>query len=583
MEILRAVFKFVFSLMLFPPAYFFVNKKVVRKNFRIAFPEKEPFFYDILLARGIWHFANVLFDAIFGLPDKTLSALINDARPYGLGVDKSGIIATAHIGSWEAANLSGAAVFSGKYGVIVNEIKNPLFSLVYRKRASLGAKVFLAGSIKDMKALSKEVKAGLSVAVVFDHAGRDGIMARFFTRPAPIPKGILWLSKSARRDIVPCLCVYDKGRYRLKVFEPIAWNTRQEEIARRLNAILEQEVRAYPWQYLWTYKRWKFSRQRDVLILSDGKAGHEKQSVALLSYLREAYPNEEIKASIIKAQIKKNPLLKLIGFMPLQAGCSLLKKSGLGHLLENNADLIISTGSSLIGINVFLKRFNIAKNAVIMSSGLYSGLIDIKISMRHDSERIKNGFVIDGALSFFDENKAQEAASSLGISRDDYIAVLIGGNARGYELTGNDVEALLEVAQEYRNRVLITTSRRTSPDIEGKVGQGAYRYAVIANKENPPGVIEAFFYVADKAIITPDSISMVSEALNAGLSVGIWAPIMPKRKKFIDFLNGLYKQGLIKFLRTKQDIRGFIEAKTTKRGPNAKPGLIQYLRSKKAF
>jgi len=46
----------------------------------------------------------------------------------------------------------------------------------------------------------------------------------------------------------------------------------------KLAGIYERYLQQYPHEYLWTYKIWKYGKEREILILSDGKAGHLHQA-----------------------------------------------------------------------------------------------------------------------------------------------------------------------------------------------------------------------------------------------------------------------------------------------------------------
>jgi len=54
------------------------------------------------------------------------------------------------------------------------------------------------------------------------------------------------------------------------------------------NSILERYIRKYPHEYFWFYKIWKYSNLKPVVILSDGKTGHIRQSQAALKLINEA-------------------------------------------------------------------------------------------------------------------------------------------------------------------------------------------------------------------------------------------------------------------------------------------------------
>jgi len=575
-SIIKKIAAFLSVLLVFP----FVNRKVLYKNLRIAFPDKEYGFYNKIIFSAVRHFCAVFWDVLLGIESSHISALIQDAANSSMDVNQNYIIATAHIGNWEAANLSAGRFFK-RYGVIVNERKSPVLFFIYQQRAMTGAEIYKAGDPAGLRALVREMQRGLTAAVVFDHTGRDGVFAQFFSRPAPIPKGLLWLCKKTKTDLVPCFCIRERGKYRLHVYDKISYEEGEKEIAKKLNEVLEEEVNSYPEQYLWSYKRWKYSNQRDVLVLSDGKKGHEKQSFALLEYIKRAYPDKDIQINqIVLRNISWT--IKVIGFLPIRFGEYILKRNGLEPILRQNADLVVSTGSSLSGLNVFLKRYNQAKSCVVMSPGMFSPFIDAVLAMRHDRGRGRNCYLIDGALCFFDEDKAGQFAKEFKLKKDeDNVCVLIGGNTKGYDIHFAGIEDMLNTLSNSNKRVLITTSRRTPADVELLIDKRDFQYKVIANRYNPEGILDAFFYVSRKAIITPDSISMISEAINAGLDVGVWAPFLPNRPKFKRFLLQQVSLGKVCLLKTSGDLKAFLHKPIASEADRSQSsGITAFLRSK---
>jgi KDO2-lipid IV(A) lauroyltransferase len=108
------------------------------------------------------------------------------------------------------------------------------------------------------------LRGGKAVALVADQgAMRGSTWAPFFGRPTKTPEGPgLFAARSGAPVLFGALVALDGGGYRavLDVLEETAaGDARQviQRVADRFRARLEEEVRRYPEQYLWTHRLWK--------------------------------------------------------------------------------------------------------------------------------------------------------------------------------------------------------------------------------------------------------------------------------------------------------------------------------------
>lgn len=62
--------------------------------------------------------------------------------------------------------------------------------------------------------------------------------------------------------------------------------------------LMESYIRQYPAEYMWFYRIWKFSKQTTILILSDGKTGHLRQSEAVAAALQQALKEKQMEPSL---------------------------------------------------------------------------------------------------------------------------------------------------------------------------------------------------------------------------------------------------------------------------------------------
>ncbi|MFC1646550.1 ELM1/GtrOC1 family putative glycosyltransferase, partial [Candidatus Omnitrophota bacterium] len=135
------------------------------------------------------------------------------------------------------------------------------------------------------------------------------------------------------------------------------------------------------------------------------------------------------------------------------------------------------------------------------------------------------------------------------------IGVLLGGESKYLSLDIGIVKIIInsldEVISKLGGSVLISTSRRTARDVEEflkarlskRIG---YRMLIIANESNPQGSLEAILHLSDILVVTGDSISMMSEAVNSNKHT-IILKLKRKKQNFVSkhekFAENLEKDG----------------------------------------
>jgi uncharacterized protein len=241
---------------------------------------------------------------------------------------------------------------------------------------------------------------------------------------------------------------------------------------------------------------------RNIRVLSDGRPGHENQSVGLAEALaRRTGATCEI--------VKLPPSTGLLARMRA-ASCP-----GL-------VDLVISAGHSTHLPLWWASRRLRARSVVIMKPSLPLAFFDLCLMPRHDlANPMDHGRVVTtrGALNRIAEEPA--AKTNAGI-------ILIGGPSHHH---GWDAAPLRSAIPEIvRSRPELTwtigDSRRT-PDgfLNQLAGCGA---TLVPHQQTQPGWLPAQLGAAREVWVTEDSVSMIFEALTAGARVGVLP--MPVKK-----------------------------------------------------
>ncbi len=458
-----------------------------------------------------------------------------------LAQGKGAIFLAYHYGNWELANIA-CALQGYVYKVVVNEQRYPLLNnLLNRYRESRGAKTIPRGLA--LRQILKALKNNEVVALVGDQGGKDGGPASFFGADASMPLGAIKFAMATGASIIPVFIRRERRfSHKIVLEEPLYWENLQnseseeqiiEEYLRKSSAILERQISAYPQEYFWFYKIWKYSSVRTAVILSDGKAGHLRQCETVMKVMQGV--KREIRNEIIEVKFKGR-LAKRLYHVGLFVGFNLVKlcvrNETYTALKLAYVDLVVSGGSALAGINLFLAKENLAKSVCVMKPGLLSvSKFNLVILPGHDRfARKKNTVVTSGALNLVDDKIIQEQSVALKnhIGRDvpgASLGLLIGGDTRRYSLSPEVMRDVLKSvknsADNFNKNILVATSRRTSPECVALVKEELSNFSrcpflVIANEKNVSFAVGGILGLAEVVIVSGESISMVSEAASSG-------------------------------------------------------------------
>jgi len=187
----------------------------------------------------------------------------------------------------------------------------------------------------------------------------------------------------------------------------------------------------------------------------------------------------------------------------------------------------------------------------------YFGLkrFSLVIAPRHDRIKERKNLVItDASLNLINEESLGRATKDL-INKKSlndkalYISLLIGGDSKNFKLSASCVAVVIEelkkLSESLGANLLVTTSRRTTREVEAIVKKGLNGYPssklmVIANENNPPGVVEGMLGLSSIVVLSPESISMISEAVSSKKYVFVFnSPgLSAKHGNFLSYLSG---------------------------------------------
>ncbi len=465
---------------------------------------------------------------------------------------KGGIGVTAHFGNWELMNLAGGFMGFPVSALAREQKHTKLNSLLNSYRQMTGVKVIAKGF--STRQLIKALNANEVVGILMDQdAGRLGIFVDFFGRPASTHSGAFIFAKRTGAAIVPVFMVREKGpHHRIDMLKPIEMDKESQakdnvsKAAREFSGLLEGYVRRYPDQWLWVHKRWKSTPKKTILVLSDGKAGHLNQSIAVARIIQKyrqdkgvSAENTEHETIEIKYRNKfSRALVTACAFFSTSAcqGCmrclkACLQEDNYKKLMAAYADIIISCGSSAAPVNLLLSRENRAKSVTIMTPSLIGpDKFSLAIIPRHDRpKQRKNILVTAGSPNYMSEELMRQDADRLSgmfnLGESAKIGVLLGGSTADYTMSGELAQKVISqikaAAEKLKVDILVTTSRRTSAEVEGVLKDELLKFPrckllIIANEKNISGAVSGILGLSKIAIVSGESISMISEAVSSG-------------------------------------------------------------------
>lgn len=327
------------------------------------------------------------------------------------------------------------------------------------------------------------------------------------------------------------------------------------------------------------------------LILSDGKPGHINQSKALCALLD--IPSRVVQIHF-QSTVKEGLLRARIGMghkFPSNYAELLAHLKGVvspGSLVEIQAAIkdspviVVSAGSTVATANLLIAKTLGAKSAVLMRpSAIPIDLFDLAVLPEHDhmSTDHANTVYIPVALSYFDDERRNSALIEFetrfggDVLDKSPLALIIGGDSAYYHMQPNPmldlVKACADFAVDLRKQVVATTSRRTPADVEtilqkyseSDIGRATTKFVWgRADSFNP---LPALLPAACGAIVTEDSVSMISEAILLGKRPLVVKLTAKKQSaKFARFRSVLEKSDLAVWISV-QELKDILKTKTS--------------------
>ena len=245
----------------------------------------------------------------------------------------------------------------------------------------------------------------------------------------------------------------------------------------------------------------KHEKIKVIWRFTDGKAGHDKQSLALVDSLMN---QTKCRLFDFNVQGQRNPILNII-----------FKNYKLPEGITK-PDIAIGAGHKTHLHLLAIKRCFNAKIVVIMKPSIPLIFFDLCIIPKHDG--IKNGpNIINTQSSLVKFNSNLKKKENTGL-------ILIGGPSKHYFWDSKTVlEEICKISKKFKFRkLLLSTSRRTPFDFLDQLNElnipdiKVYEYSKIKSDW-----LDKHINKVKNIWVTNDSYSMVTEALASGADVDI--------------------------------------------------------------
>ena len=299
-----------------------------------------------------------------------------------------------------------------------------------------------------------------------------------------------------------------------------------------------------------------------VLILTDGKAGHENQSKAFARALGCEFDLVEVhfKSKLAKA------LSYLLDCLNIRTSALLCSASAF-DFSSSSYVAVLGTGSgTFYAAKAMAKKLGVKCGVVLYPRGYRVASFDCVLAPAFDRpKRAENVIEIPANLVANDEAFYEKGVEAFRERRglnsntqtlknpNTAIAVIVGGPNKCSTMTPEWMKAKLDAIfnsntqtlQNSKTEFWVTTSRRTPPDVEAVVDSYPWDYKLLYSKDhfNP---IPAFVKLAKKLYVTAESTGMLSEACTFGSAEVIALDnLNPGPHKFRRFVEDLRKGGYV--------------------------------------
>lgn len=267
-----------------------------------------------------------------------------------------------------------------------------------------------------------------------------------------------------------------------------------------------------------------------ILALTDGKAGHETQTKGIVTLLNNGNQYEVQWLKIYKvSKLTKHILKAFLAIVSPKWALGFYLDTVQLQLLQSDCALLVSAGGETLLPNALLKKYfqqqgKATKNVIATSlrgipACYFDAVFTIDDKYKNQKPFIYYPIAPNKQLTFQLEHRVQQAKQNLDCMEQKVLIILIGADTKTSKIgTSYEwIEWIKYLARNYPDwKILISTSRRTPEDFEKDLQQvftGNPQIALTLINHDQQCDIADYIYAADLIICSPESTSMISEAL----------------------------------------------------------------------
>lgn len=284
-----------------------------------------------------------------------------------------------------------------------------------------------------------------------------------------------------------------------------------------------------------------------VLILTDGKAGHENQSKAFARALGCEFDLVEIHF--------KSAFRKALSYLFDRLGIHTLSlfANGPRQARSSRYAAVLGTGSgTFYAAKSLARKLGVKCGVVLYPRGYRIASFDCVLAPAFDRPAPAPN-VIPIPVNLVASDEAFYAAGTEAFrarytpSEKPAVAIIVGGPNKCSTLSADWMKAQLDrlFADTPGTEHWVTTSRRTPPEVEAVVDSFPFDYKLLYSKDhfNP---IPAFVKLARTLYVTAESTGMISESCTFGTAeVRVLDNLKPGPHKFRRFVEDLARGGYV--------------------------------------
>ena len=212
----------------------------------------------------------LLFETVRGIADPRsveiagLAELEKVVAPL-LAAGRGFVAVSGHIGSWELNAHALARVCGGRFHLLAKRSRiGPLTELLGSLRQRAGSQVLWIDSSSLLRDMLQVLRRGDGLGFAMDQKPRayQGPVVDFFGFPTEFPSGPAALAERTGCAVIATSCIRTGAfRYLVTVEEllpPDHGRRGEDELTQLFVHAIERNIRAYPDQWTWSYRRWLF-------------------------------------------------------------------------------------------------------------------------------------------------------------------------------------------------------------------------------------------------------------------------------------------------------------------------------------